>query len=174
MLAKIIDLYMTVCVTARNGVFVGFLYMYLGIRCYTWYQKASEQARARKAIPLVTVFVAYPLFLLELYLLERSTSIPFYDDGSLFITLPLLAFLLVLSCSMVWNDGTRMNTQLVRNYSVGMYFLHQIVHSALNIVEALGGFSVHAGVRFLVMLTGSFLICTVAYKRNGALASLLR
>lgn len=115
-LKSLIDTYNHIFISPRNGVFLGFVYLALGIKAFQIQQYISKKAT-------VVGFAIGSIFLLvEVYLLN---GLSFEDDQSLYAThlivVPAL-MLLLQNCHVTLNYDFSI---LLRNLSTGVYFLHK-------------------------------------------------
>ena len=116
-LRKVIDTYMHYCISARNGLFVGFIFLALGVRI-----AACDNAYGLRKGLLLLVVGIFSLFV-EAYFLRGKA---YADDGALFLMqlffIPcLFNFILHLKFNQAFD------TVLLRNLSIGMYLLHRPV-----------------------------------------------
>ena len=161
-----VNLLIRITASPRNGVFVGFLMIYLGM-CVSKYEK---QNRLSKAGLGAAVGISYVLYLVEVYLLSGRATM---DDGSLYILLPVFSMLLCLFCAQFTSEKT--NTKQLRNLSTGIYLLH----SPLSYIRYLGiywfSYDMRGIVGFLLVTTVSVVICLLSYRsKNKTMANLLK
>lgn len=149
-----VNAFMNLCVSARNGVFVGFVYMAIG----------AVIANRRIRIPNFLALVFVLVYLLEIFSLKSK---PFVDDAALYVSqlfiVPLI-FIKSLNYSLhIPNDTSLM----LRKFSVGVYLLHRPVISFLDILN------VDYIPRTLVVGSICLGICYLALQRNGVLKRIL-
>ena len=113
-IGKIVDLYLKVFVTARNGVFVS-LFLVIGLLFAKYQNKINNISR--KKIGILT-FISLVLLFIEVYLTKNCN---FMDDRSLYISFIFyIPLLFMLASSYTSNKDSSM----CRNLSTGIYFTH--------------------------------------------------
>ncbi len=128
----IVDKYMQIFVSARNGLFCGFFYIYLGFvlqKNYIWFMKLP------KIIIKVLLFLSYFIFAYEVYSLKNKTLL---DDGSLFICLPLFIVLFTFFCSTFVSEESKNNRYYyARKASTVIYLIHRPLLRIITIIRCL-------------------------------------
>lgn len=150
-LQKIVDLYMKVCISARNGVFVGLLYIGIGM----WLSKPQNIIERLTSTRLV-FFLAllYVCLFLEVTFCYGK---PYLDDTSLFISMPLFSALLL---ELLLRTSAKYSTKvslIMRRLSVYMYFLHPVFNNVFN--RTWNGFRLAPVFVFVLDVTG----CCIVY-----------
>ncbi len=115
-----VDSYMDFFLSARNGVFVGFPFLSLGIRAWDWYS-ANVGVRWRR----VLLACAILLYAVEIYLTKNSV---YLDDRALYLTHALLAPLLLLcivDVELPISDSAAVGMQRA---SVWLYYSHRLIY----------------------------------------------
>lgn len=158
-LQKVVDIYLYYCVSARNGVFVGFLFLGLGI----WLSNVIENLNKNNKLKysVVGLFISFITLITEVsFVYGKNTA----DDNSLFISLIVLtpSLLLLLTC-IKFNISDTISVY-ARNLSTGMYFLHRPVLSVILIASAIGGYTIPSMLTFILVLLICMLICVASYK----------
>lgn len=115
-----VQTYMNLCISARNGIFVGFIYLSIGF------------VIAKKKIQFsnVVMILVLGLYLLEIYLLRGKATL---DDSALYISQLLVVpviFIKALNFPLRLSEETCV---MYRHFSVGVYLLHRPVLSCLDI-----------------------------------------
>lgn len=171
LLKKLVEFYLYVCLSARNGIFVGFLFIALGIFCFEL--KENKAFLLRKKISGFFCVLFFFLYVLELFLLKNNGAYPGKDDFSLFVSLPVFLFFFV--CFLSYYEKEK-NQAVVycRNLSVGMYLLHAPISLIIFLLFHSYEWYSHKVFCFLLVSFISLLVCAVAYKRGGTIASFLR
>ena len=161
-ISNLINLYIKFFKVTRNGLFVGFFYLALGIKCYEITKKQNLNCKT-----LCFVISVLFLFLVtESFFAEKNKQF-LMDDSSLFISLPFLAAcIFLLSLQISWPQK---NTTILRNLSSGMYFMHRFVLSVVSIglVHLCPAYKDSSPLKFLLTTFLSFFICMVGYKINN-------
>lgn len=155
-LQSVVEKYIYYCITARNGVFMGIIFMSLGMKCFDIHNSILKSP-AKKKLIIPFMIAAWAVYCLEIVVLHinHAKSI---DESSLFISHLLLVPLLLLS-SVLYSVGIPQNISVyLRNLSTGMYFLHRpilwfVVLWSDNVI-----------VTFLIVVLVSFAICSISYK----------
>ena len=131
MMKSLVDFYLSHCISARNGFFVGFPFLFIGM--YMRYTKFSIFKHKYVQIIIPMVFAS------ETVIAFIMGNGMFADDGSLYFSQLLMAPL-VLYWAWQKRTGLRIEQSLIiRNLSTGMYFVHRIVLYILNIIASWGG-----------------------------------
>ncbi len=112
-----IDSYRAIFISARNGLFVGFLFIGLGIMLA---QKNILKYLSFKTI-VYTTGLMFVFYIGEIFCLFNCVSV---DDGAYFILSPLISASLVLLTLKVKVPISDRASILCRNLSVGIFFLH--------------------------------------------------
>ncbi|PBC73583.1 acyltransferase family protein [Fibrobacter intestinalis] len=168
-LQKIVDAYMDFCLSARNGIFVGFPFMALG--AFSFYYRTRIRQKFSPFLIASFTFLLYFLYLLEIRAIRHQTSI---DDSALYILqlffIPSF-FFFILEKRISLKETT---TKLLRNLSVGMYFLHRPLFLMMEFTTAFWGFRNTPLMYFSFAAILGCAICLIDYKRVGNGKSLLR
>lgn len=154
-----VDLYLKFCVTARNGLFMGYMYVLIGILC----------AKIKLKRPAFFTLVFYILYVLELHLLHDYHM---KDDGTLFLFLPVVAFGLVQVAAN--NLSSVLRTVILRNLSTGIYLLHRPLTYFFQILALCGLVNLSNEARFLLITIFLMIFCLLAYKMDWKLARLIK
>lgn len=164
-IGKVIDLYLYVFRSFRNGIHMGLLFVTIGKR--VWHVRQEKEMTIQNNIYFFIFF--YAMYIFELYLLYEKK---FTDDGALFITLPLVAFALVklLSCY----ETNKCYTLVLRNLSVGIYVLHREILYLIGIIGALGYCSFSISVKYIIVLSIAIFVCLISYKYKLRIAKYLK
>lgn len=153
-LGRVIDLYLKVFISARNGVFVGLLFVSIGIYIAK-IQLFKEENHIKKHT--ILFIVSYVLLIMEIILIRDYSH---KDDHSLFIALTvLIPELLILATKIKTNN----NTKLLRNYSSGLYFIHRpVINLYTEVLNAT--MNMNSYILFGIVLTTSIIVLTICYK----------
>lgn len=164
---KAVDLYLLIANSARNGLFVGFFYLYIGMIAYRIYQLHCLSKR----IIVMGLIVSYFLYLFEIFLLRKSLM---KDDGSLFVVLPIVVSFLLLACVQHHSNTKNTGVILMRNLSTGMYLLHSPVLNIIKYIVVLSR-QFFAPVLFVLTIIISAFICLLSYRsKNKFINTLLK
>lgn len=162
-LKKLVDLYMDTFISARNGVFVGFFFLLLGMRI-----NETNQGLKQKSMLFLTGFL---LILETVFLYDRSGT----DDRALFIAhiafVPsLVSFILNIRVNM----SDKVSLQL-RSLSTGLYLQHRIWLSVIELIGLTLGLYFGRLSSCIVVIAVSCAVCFwTEKKRCEPLYSLLR
>lgn len=169
---KIVDLYIKLCLSARNGLFLGLFMVLLGFKCYDIHMKAVLWSRKQQiSIFAVSTIVLYVLYLIELALLQGKDMA---DDESLFIVLPVLSVSLLLLATRFISQTDHRGTVILRNMSTGMYLLHSPVIRIVEIMSILVGSTCSSSMLFVVVVLTTSVICIMSYKFKLSIAKYLK
>lgn len=159
---NIIDLYLKITTSARNGFFVGFLLLGIGI-ILAQKEERIDYSRNRKYIWILLLSSGILMILEIIWIQNRTTA----DDHSLFLSqlifVPTL-LLILLNCKC---GIERKNAIILRNFSTGVYFIHRPLLTCLMYI--LGVFGLQDMNRIIVFVILSVLctvLCAIVYKRK--------
>lgn len=159
-----IDGYLNYCVTARNGLFVGFLYIGMGILCAQIYFGKNGNVFSSEKTAVLLLGVLYAIYLVEIVFVHEGAHLA--DDGALFIThiflIPVLLFVL-LNCDFSMKKETSV---MLRNLSTGMYLLQRPLLLVLSIITIGTGFKMPGIYRFIFVTIASAGLCILYYRRK--------
>lgn len=161
-ISNLINLYEKFFKITRNGLFVGFFYLAIGIKCYELSKKENVNCKTLcSSIPVLFLFL-----FIESFFAERNKQF-LMDDSSLFLSLPFLAaFIFLLSLQITWPQK---NTTILRNLSSGMYFMHRFILSIVSIglIHLCPVYKDSSPLKFILTTLVSFFICIIGYKINN-------
>lgn len=148
----IVNKYMQLCISARNGIFVGLLFVSIGI----WLSENINKIKLSKAI---TVFViSYFILLIEIFIVYGKKTL---DDNALFISfITLIPSMLTILLMCSKNAKVNWNTEVLRNYSTGIYLMHRPILDVLY----LANINLNCYESFIIVITLSLLMLTILYK----------
>lgn len=160
---KIIDRYLDIFVSTRNGVFVALYFVSAGV----WIAAHENWVKRIKGKKIIAIS-AYIVYFLEIYLIRDCKSA---DDKSMFLSflflIPLL-FIVVIDSNL-----TIAKARALRSYSTGIYFMHKAVIHIWLIVFAVIGVEIFPTVEFAFVLISCFIACTIAYKIDNKFINML-
>lgn len=170
-LQKIMDLYLKITTSARNGLFVGFPLLGIGIVLGKYHERLHQKkARIAACVILVVSFV----FLFGEIILIKDKTVA--DDHSLFVSqLTLIPALLILLLNFRW-QGQKELMLMLRKLSTGIYFIHRPVLTCLTYLLAYAGLTDLSRItQFFILLFLCAGICYPVYKyKKEPLYSLLK
>ncbi len=167
---KFIDLYLRIAVSPRNGIFVGFLFMGIGVLLAKNEKRIEEKNTVRVCILLA--LLSYLTLIAETVLIQGKETA---DDHSLF-----LSFLLLIPAMMVILLHYDIHIEkkyaiYCRNLSAGIYYLHRASLACITVASLIMGFKVNSLLAFLIVLIVDALICIRAYRiGNNAFVKLFK
>lgn len=170
LIRKVIDFYLRIAVSPRNGIFVGFLFMAMGVLLAKYEKKIAENKTVRVAI-LLAVLSYLGLIAETAFIQGKKTA----DDHSLFLSFLILIPALVIIL-LHYNIPVKKKTAVYcRNLSAGIYYLHRASLSSITVASIMIGFEVNRLLAFISVLLLDAIICIWAYKsKNSRLAALLK
>ena len=153
-LQRIVDNYLHIFVSARNGLFVGVVFLSIGMKCYDISHCITRIQKKNRYIYGVILFGS--LYVLEIIILQIN-RFERIDDQSLYLSqlcfIPCLFLLSVLYPIKI----PRKTSLLFRNLSTGMYFLHRpILWWVLFYIK-------NEVIIFVVVFVLAFFICIISY-----------
>ncbi len=116
-IGKIIDTYMKICESGRNGVFVGLLFVSLGVGVYQLFIENKIKYR----LCFIGMILSYGLLIGEIFLIKGKL---YLDDGSLYIMLVIFIPLFIAYFSKYQST---LDTTFVRKLSTGIYYSHRFI-----------------------------------------------
>ena len=155
-LNKIIDTYMKIFISSRNGIFVGMLYISLGVILS---KIIHEKKYFKIKTNILLLILSFCTLFLEVYILKHHTA---YEDHSLFLIMPLLISFLVIILIQLPNHK---KYKVFKDYSTGIYLTHRFVLNILTIT-IFNRFS-NRIIVFITTLTISILLCHILLKTNN-------
>lgn len=160
LMKSIVDLYMKIFISGRNGIFLGIFYVSIGV-ILSKIQKENKLLNKKENI--IMIILAYFAYAIEIYIVNHK---PILDDSSLFIFLPIFIFLLV-SLLIQLNDNKEYKK--LRNYSIGLYLIHRPVMGYLRLL-----FKIDYGINlFIVTIFLAFFICYLLQKSENKFIRLI-
>ena len=148
---RIVDLYLKVFVTPRNGIFVS-IFLIIGL-VFAKYEDKFKKVN-NKYIYIATLVSLIVLFV-ETYLIRNKS---FMDDRSLYISfifyIPLLFF-------VVSKYKSNKNTSMLRNLSTGIYFMH------CRTISIIKYFLVNNYIVYLLTILIDILVLLLLYKLDN-------
>lgn len=152
-ISSFIDNYMEIFVSARNGLFVGFFMLALGI-------KTADLEKLGGYTSLIIAVISYLMYLIEIIVIHNYTSI---DDGALYIThiIFIPSFVLFISKIKLGIVSTKFSKNC-RNLSTGIYFQHRMWLAILSNF----GFAImkNSIVLAFTAIVVSIVVCRLVYK----------
>lgn len=167
--SSIIELYVKFFKTPRNGLFVGFFDLAIGIKCYEINKKWNT--KYNKIVCLASP-ILFLLLCAEIYFAGQNKDF-LKDDHSLFIFLPyFVACIFLLALHIPYS---KKQVSILRNLSSGMYFMHRFVLSVISIrlIHLTPASADSPIIKFLLTTFISFLVCIIGYKVNNKRINLL-
>lgn len=149
---NIVDVYLKIFESARNGLFIGVPYLWLGISLA---RMKLGKPSLRYAVPIF--FISYGTLLIEV-LFTYGKEIR--DDSSLFFSLPFVIFALAIISYNI-EIKRKLPFRAIRKLSVGIYYPHRTIENLLNTLIDKGV------VLFVSTLSGAFImhiLCSTVWK----------
>ncbi|OUN38711.1 hypothetical protein B5G28_08445 [Faecalibacterium sp. An77] len=171
-LADVVRLYRRYFISGRNGVFVGFPYLLIGIGVYLLWCRYGEKFRL-KVLILIAV-VIYGVYALEIMTVQNFSYV---DDESQYVMQPFLASILLLIAlkAQTLVQKNKLDSSLYRNLSVGIYYTHRPLISIFQIACFYLDIEQNPFIIGALVLTLSLGACIFVYRNKiKPLYSLLR
>lgn len=123
--AIVINNYMHIFLSARNGIGVGLIFVGIGI----WLALNNNRfdKKSIKSIAIMFLFAYFLLILEVIYTFQKKVL----DDSSLFISLPLVSALLFELAQRIILPYTKATSILLRKLSIYIYFLHPVFNQII-------------------------------------------
>lgn len=171
-LGPAVDLYLKICLVSNNAVFVGYVFLLIGMIISTYYGRIRKILSLPLTLAILAVSIV--LLILEASLIERRAGST--GDGAFYLSqliyVPAVFYLTTgIKRPVIKKEFSR----IAKNLSTGIYFLHVpflwILHrSAAYIFPHIPGLQRiaplfdHAGICFAVCLFICTAVCLTAYK----------
>lgn len=155
---RIVDIYLKITTSARNGIFVGFIFMAIGVSLARADEMQKERGMGLYWLLLTASFIG--LLAEVTYIRGKNTA----DDHSLFLSFLVLIPSLVKILLNYEISIKRERAVLCRNLSVGIYYLHRIILSIIIIVAMIFGVPVNRPINFVITLVICVALCMTTYK----------
>ena len=168
-LKNIVDNYLLYCISPKNGLFIGFLYMGLGVIAAKIWDAGSKSFRL-KGINLMLLISAL-VFFTELYLIRDYQGL--INDSQYYLTQPFFVFSIFLFSAKYYEVPSakpKHNTLIWRDLSISIYLLHAPVQRCFTLFEEITG--IHTKLfgnpysLFILTILFTLLICYPIYKRK--------
>ena len=143
-LGKGVSLYLKVCVSARNGIFVGLIFLWIGIMLARWSTNGKEVGNGIKII----FVISFILYVIEIYYAFGKNVA---DDSALFVShLVLIPSGILLA--LKYNIKNLPFSKELRGMSTCIYFTHAFFNNLI-------GYFVSFGVmRFVMVICACVLV----------------
>lgn len=157
-LEPIIKTYLRYCISARNGLFTGFISIAIGILCSNLYPIVNK----KRLLNILLLLITFGVYVAEVLMIRFLNKTPL-DDSSLYIThLFFVPVLFLVTLQFKIPIAPKVSVTL-RNFSTGIYFLHRPI---LYIV----GYFISAGwLSFAIVLFTALAICLIVYETKPPL-----
>ena len=152
----IVDKYLGIFISARNGLFVGLFFVTIGIYIAKTINNDKRDFNVR--FHTFLFIITYLLLLLEIFLIKNFKH---QDDHSLFVMLPVFISELLIVVKRF--DGN-INTKTLRNYSTGIYFIHRPIINFFNIIQNELSIKINNYIVFILVLGIALVLLTICYK----------
>lgn len=146
-----IDAYLSIFLSARNGVFVGFLFTSMGCCLAAFKNRITD-------ISVMTLVIAYFLYFAEIWTVFYLSGGNLGDDGSLFLSHMVFIPLLVSYASSHSLKISKKLSHVCRYESDVLYFFHRFVFALIWTLEYLCNIS-FSGLNVLNFIL-VFIICS--------------
>lgn len=154
-LKKIVDTYMKIFVSARNGIFVGILFVSLGVLLAKYIDKIKN---IKLRYPIIITIVLYLMLIVEVYVVKGRNVL---DDSSIYIITPFISTMIVYLLIVLSRNKAHPK---IRNLSTGIYFIHRpIIGYLLMIFPTLSD----ERIIFIVVLPLSIIITLLLQKSKN-------
>ena len=172
-LKPVVDRYLEICIASNNGLFVGFVFLLIGMLISEYYDAITERVTIK--VGLFLLGVSLVLSILELRFIRSKES--GVGDGAFYLSqLVYVPTAFYLTTRIKCSHLSRELSTTAKNLSTGIYFLHLpilwIIHRSakylLPRIPALARFAPffdHPSVCFAACLAICLAICLLAYRR---------
>lgn len=148
----IVDAYLEFFISARNGIFVGFPFLYIG------FLLADYKGKINDNLLLLSGVIAVSIYLIEIFEIKNFNSI---DDGALYITQLFVAPLLIIVLLRIRIKCVF--SYFLRKVSSYIYFLHRLVMLLIGNINR--RINIHiSGIYYFILIFGiCFLLASLYY-----------
>lgn len=154
-LGDIVDVYLKIFESARNGLFIGVLYLWIGINL----AKIESRGHSFKRYAVVILLVSYSLLCVEvLFTYGKEVR----DDSSLFLSLPIVISAMIMIAYHI-EIKKKLPYRAMRKLSVGIYYPHRTIENLLNLLIGKGELLF---VCTLVTVVVMYIVCNKLWKDN--------
>lgn len=156
-LKKIMDLYLKIFISTRNGIFVGFPLFTAGV-------VIAKNEKLIEKISKMKIYIALVLIIIiqigEVTFIRNKN---YTDDHSLFFTTIFVASMLLILC-IKYKDIRlkKIDTKLLRNLSTGIYFMQAPIIRYTLLILNIGSWGI-----FLITVIISITTCLILNKINN-------
>lgn len=156
-----VKIYMDTCISARNGFFVGFVYLAIG------HMLSQIRLNFNNAVMKCSMVLIFVLFILEIVCLKNQASL---DDSALYLMQLFFVPMLFLVSTKINIGFSSRPSKMLRDFSIGVYLLHRPI---LSFFELLGlNYLPNFGLWLIVVIV-CLGICYLAFRRNGLMKKIL-
>ena len=160
-LCKYFDLFIKLTRTTRNGVFVGFPYVGIGILIGKYWDEIIKRISIGKASVLVVL--SYGLLYFECMYLQGKQTL---DDMSLYISYLFLIPSIMIVAALI-GDGAKINTRTFRYLSTSIYLIHSPINDLYKIFAYnLLNFEVNTILQTVCVIGIVAIVIAVVYRRK--------
>ncbi len=167
-LKEIVDGYMVYCISPKNGLFTGFLYVGLGILAARNWDVVT--AKFRYVNINLMLIIAAGLFFTELYIISGYNGL---EDGQYYLMQPFFVFALFLFSAKYYETPSaspKHDTKLLRNLSISIYLLHAPIQRGFILFQEISGIQSkligNPNSMFILTIIVALLICYPVYKNK--------
>ncbi len=143
---RVVDLYNEIFISSRNGIFVGLLFVSVGVFLAKMYKSESLFSLKKNVLFFL---ICYLVLVFEVTFIRNRAYI---EDNSLFVVMPFLIFFFVSILLQVSNN--KKYTKL-RSYSICLYLVHRPVIAYIGLFSNL----LYGVNLFIIVIVISFIIC---------------
>ena len=156
-LEPIVQNYLKIFVSARNGVFVGMMYMAMGMLIARY----ADRLNRYKSYLSGLMVISFIVFIFEVSLLQDKIGA---DDNALFITHILLIPLLFI-VSTQHHCKKLGNTLILRNLSTSIYLIHSPINYTIKAICEIFKITINPYIHLLIII-GIVLLISYPIYRN--------
>lgn len=136
--ANFVDKYLYYCISPKNGLFIGFLYMGLGVLAAKNWDTETKKFRFKSIN--VLLLISAIIFFTELYLVRDHRAL--FLEGQYYLTQPLFVLALFLFSAKYYENPSlhpKHDTIIFRNLSISIYLLHAPVQYFFSLLQTVIG-----------------------------------
>lgn len=179
-LKKIVDYYLVIFLTSNNGVFIGFIYIAIGMFIKQYYSKVTL------SVVSIIAFVSFIVYYAEIIYVKSRNLISPIGDGAFYLSqIVFIPSLFLITTKISCNKIKRKFLDYAKNLSVGIYFLHvpllwcitRFAKYCMPRIPILSNFAFmfdYGVVKFCSVVLISCTICIISYENNWKLVKYLK
>lgn len=161
---RVVDLYLKIAVSTRNGLFVGFPLILLGMMLAKYRQGFSEKKTILSAVVILLLSIILMFGEIEVVSV-RNTG---YETAMLISYPIIVSVVLILLLNMRWSPVNAEDMVIFRKLSMDIYFVHRPILNCMRYFTAWIQVEISHMMEFFILTILSLVVCmpVAIYQRN--------